>query len=525
MTPPLSIPLHSIIVRDRARDDNNHGDIAGLADSMKSIGSIHPIGLNQRKPENEQEEKIAHEGYVYDLIDGGRRYKAILRRAKDAPESCSTLHHGSYLDPRKLGFLFAAEVPKVKQKEAELDENLQRLDIGWQKNVLLVHEVHETKRALLGAKAHKWGEQQTASLLGPGYGKSSVNNALKLAKLIRDGDKEILACKTMSDALGLCLKRGEERALAELTKRLAPKASVGSKPADLTSILSPLNVNIQTTEPTKRGEPVYPNNMSPLVGMLPELKKQETHVEPVTIPLSTMFRLGDFRALMNPNLPDFQVDHVVTDIPYGIDMDNLDAKQVESVKNEHDVEQNVNQMQDFLQTMFAFVKPGGFCVFCYDLDHHEKLQTWARNAGWKVQRWPVIVAKTSACQNNAAQYNTTKNYEAIMYLRKNESSVLRRPGGGPQGSVRSYNFAAERLLYNNPFSKPFELWKDIYEDISFVGQSVLDPFCGEMSACRAAANCGRVPYGIEINEKHYTKGLDHMRTVYNLIHANNVKFV
>jgi len=522
MTPPLSIPLTAIIVRDRARDESNHGDIAGLADSMKSIGSIHPIGLSQRKPQNEQEEKIAHEGYVYDLVVGGRRYKALLRRAKDAPESCSTLHHGSYLDPRKLGFLFASEVPEVKRKEAELDENLQRLDIGWQKNVLLVHEVHETKRALLGAKAHKWGEQQTASLLGPGYGKSSVNNALKLARLIRDGDKEILTCKTMSDALGLCLKRGEERALAELTKRLAPKAAVGSKPADLTSILSPLNVNIITTkggDADAHARPLETNDRTGLVPPTPKvLSSGVGDVAPkVQVPLSSMFILADTMSYGWGS-----VDHIVTDIPYGIDMDNLDAKQIESVKAQHDVEQNLEMMPEFLRKAFDAVKPGGFCVFCYDLDHHEKLQAWALAVGWKVQRWPVIAAKSSACQNNAAQYNTTKNYEAIMYLRKSESSVLRRV---VNSSVRTYNFAAERQLYNNPFAKPFELWKDIYEDISFVGQSVLDPFCGEMSACRAAANCGRIPYGIEINEKHYTKGLDHMRTVYNLIHANNVTFV
>ncbi len=114
-----------------------------------------------------------------------------------------------------------------------------------------------------------------------------------------------------------------------------------------------------------------------------------------------------------------------------------------------------------------------------------------------------------------------------MILRKDERSILRHDPKHSfnNGCWKAYNFRAEQDLYSNPFSKPFELWKDIYDMIALPGQSVLDPFCGEMSACRAAANCGLVPYGIEINETHYRRGLEHMKAVYALIHKSNVEFV
>ncbi len=114
-----------------------------------------------------------------------------------------------------------------------------------------------------------------------------------------------------------------------------------------------------------------------------------------------------------------------------------------------------------------------------------------------------------------------------MILRKDSRSVLRHDPkfSFNNGCWKAYNFRAEQDLYSNPFAKPFELWKDIYDMIALPGQSVLDPFCGEMSACRAAANCGLVPYGIEINPTHYNRGLEHMKAVYALIHKSNVEFI
>lgn len=109
-----------------------------------------------------------------------------------------------------------------------------------------------------------------------------------------------------------------------------------------------------------------------------------------------------------------------------------------------------------------------------------------------------------------------------MILRKDEHTVLRSQ---QPSSVWSGDGAAERKLYNNPFAKPFELWKWIFDMVAFSGQTVLDPFCGEMSSSRAAANCGLVPYGIEINDKHYNRGLENMRKVYAVIHKSNVEFV
>lgn len=497
----MTILVSSIVEGNRARDQKKYGDLSGLKDSLLALGSIQPIVLSKR-PDG-----------CYDLVAGGRRTRAIKEMG------VKELHHGSVLDPAKLGFVFADEVPEDVRLEAELDENLHRLDMDWIDNVLLVEKIHHGKKAKQG----KWGYRQTAALLGVGYSAANVLHATHVAKMLRAGDKEILACKSLREALGIRLKRKEDEALAEMQRRANESRGSGptisiSGAGGTSSFLDTLNATTTRIETPSGFTAGIPTD---LLGVKITSAPQET-LPRVRIPLSSMFVCGDSLNSVMSSLPPDSFDHIVTDIPYGIDMDNLNVSNMAAVSATHEVEPNVEQMERFLVQSFALVKSGGFCVFFYDLDHHEKLQSWAEAVGWKVQRWPFIACKTSACANNAAQYNLTKNYEVAMFLRKDEKSVLRKQ---QPTSWKAYDFAAERKLYANPFAKPFELWKDIYSMIAFPGQKVYDPFVGEMSSSRAAANCGLVPFGSEISEQHFNRGLEHMKAVYALIHKSNVEFI
>lgn len=509
----MTIPFTSIIEGDRARKD--YGDLSGLKSSMSGpVGQIQSIVLSKNS------------NNTYDLIAGGRRYRSMKELG------VTELYHGSegIMTPGRYSYVFKDEVPPDLMREAELDENLYRLKPKWQEDALLIADVHEAKRKVEG---HKWGQRQTAELLGTGFGLSNVNYALRVAKLLRKGDEQILQCATMMDAMSVLVKRKEDEAVAEAVKRGTQRAASMSASSGTGSFLDEIKISFQPLR--KEGDVVLGQTdieKTALVKTAHSLVNQQGSADatfkpdasaspPIDIPLSKMFTCGDSISIMS-SMPEACVDNIVTDIPYGIDMDNLDDKQVADVKDEHDVSANVQLMKPFLEQAFRLIKPSGFCVFFYDLDWHEYLQATAEVIGWKVQRWPFIACKTSACKNQAPQYNTTKNYEVAMFLRRDEKTVLRKP---VPSSWKMYDFAAERSLYNNPFAKPFELWKDIYEAISFAGQTTLDPFCGEMSACRAAVNCGLVPFGIEIKEQHFNRGIEHMKAVYALLHKANVNFV
>lgn len=499
----MTIPFSSIIEGDRARKD--YGDLSGLKSSMQTVGQLQSIVLDHNRK----------------IIYGGRRYRCMKE------SGVTELHEGKegILEPGKFSYMLKENLTEDQLKEAELDENLYRLKPKWQEDALLIADVHEAKRKVEG---HKWGQRQTAELLGTGFGLSNVNYALRVAKLLRKGDEQILQCATMMDAMSVLVKRKEDEAVAEAVKRGTQRAASMSTSSGTGSFLDEIKISFQPLR--KEGDAPSSSNTQPAV-IVPNVgalsnadatfKPDASASPPIDIPLSKMFTCGDSISIMS-SMPEACVDNIVTDIPYGIDMDNLDDKQVADVKDEHDVSANVQLMKPFLEQAFRLVKPSGFCVFFYDLDWHEYLQATAEVIGWKVQRWPFIACKTSACKNQAPQYNTTKNYEVAMFLRRDEKTVLRKP---VSSSWKMYDFAAERSLYNNPFAKPFELWKDIYEAISFAGQTTLDPFCGEMSACRAAVNCGLVPFGIEIKEQHFNRGIEHMKAVYALLHKANVNFV
>jgi DNA modification methylase len=489
-----SIPITQIDEGQRYRKD--YGDLTFLKDSLGRLGSIHPIVLSREADGR------------YRLIAGGRRFRAYNEL------KVTEVFHASILDPTHLGYLFEDEVPEHRRREAELDENLGHLKTSWQEECVAIADLHELKRQ---QNDLKWGIVQTAHLLGKGYGKTNVNYAVRIAERLRAKEEEFLECDNMSDAIALLVKRKEEAALAELQRRAVSRVDTTS----LDSFLDTINIGSIAKPPTDDETLTAKDSLAIIAGATPESKPQ-TKTDKVVVPLSIMFRNEDFQKAAY-QFQDGYFDHVVTDIPYAIDMDMMDKfKKIDDVKDEHEVEVNFALFEPFLSSSYRLTKSGGFCIFFYDLEWHETLQALAEEVGWKVQRWPFIACKTSACRNSTAQYNTTKNYETFMLLRKDEQTVLRKQ---VPSSWKPYDFSAERKLYNNQFAKPFELWKDIYDMISIPGQKVWSPFCGEMSECRAAVNCGLIPFGSEINKNHYLRGLENMKGVYALVHKSNVEFV
>lgn len=503
--PMTSIPLTSITEGTRIRNKKNYGDLSGLIESLSTVGSIHPIVL-------------ARDGQTFTLVAGGRRFAAMTKMG------VKELWHGSVLNPEKLGFVYEEEVSEARRREAEIDENLYRLDVSWIDNTLAIADAHELHKA----KNLKWGFRQTAALFHDraGFSTANVKYAVTVAKHLRSGDKDFLACESFSDAISLHMKKNEDLALAELTRRNAAKTAaspivkidLGGTGSFLDEIRTSLGPKIDFAATSVITTPGALGKTEALA----KAKEIVATVEPVTVPLSSMLLHGDSLRVHMPSFPDASFDHIVTDIPYGIDMDNLTGN-VADVAAQHDVELNVSQMPLFLEQSFRLVKPRGFCVFFFDLDHWNLLQTEAKRIGWKVQDWPLIWVKTHNCQNQGPQYNYTKTYECAMVLRKDSETVLRKPR---PNAVWSGDGSAERKLYNNKFAKPFLLWKElIFDNIAFPGQTIYDPFGGEFSSCRAAVNCGLIPYASEIEEHHFVRGVENMKSVYALLHSSNVKFV
>lgn len=460
------IPATDIDVSGRARQD--YGDLQELADNIMEVGLIHPPTLTKKGNR---------------LIAGGRRTATIV-----GPLECDL-----------VPVVFRESMPLHMVRELELHENIKRLGMTWMEQVLLILDTHLLKKKSAVARQKTWYAKETGQLLGKSG--AHVSHALLVGKALRAGDKEVLECKSFGDAVKLLLKRKADEAIAfraQQTGLLVP-----NKP-QLRVGTGAVEVNLDD-----------PNHETPLSD---ESKPLPTQLIEIDYNLGT-FHYGDFREVMK-SIPDASIDHVVTDPPYGIDMANLDTyKDIDSIRDTHDVEQNISMFEPFLREAYRVIK-NGFCVFWYDLDHHEKLQAIAESVGFKVQRWPLVWIKTHACRNSAPDKNFTKSTEVAMVLRKGSASIQKPATKNwvmADGSV-------ERKLYDHPFVKPFEVWDFILSHIAYRGQSILDPFAGQMSGPRAFINCGMVPHAIELDPLHFVKGVDSVEKLVKQVAGGQVTF-
>jgi len=483
--PEQAILIHKswLDVKDRSRQD--YGDLKDLAESIATTGLIHPPTVSKRGDKD------------YILIAGGRRTAAMIMSGNDW-----------------LPVISFEDLPISQIVEMEGEENFRRLDMNWKERVFLIARGHELKVAEANETHKTWGMRDTGALLG--VSNASVSHAYQIRTFLIAGDQEICDAPSLRIAYEILLKRRENEAvrLKEGFTGAATKV-VGS------GFVGTINVNDIFNDLMDKPQVIEPNDPN-VLNLSDFATPSETQIlETKVFELSKLYFIGDCLEIM-PQFNPESVDHVITDIPYGIDMDNLDTiKNLDTVVETHQAEQNVSMMLPFLENAFRLLKPNGFCVFWYDLEHHEKLHNWAKQVGFKPQRWPLVWHKLHPCRNNAATKNYTKNVEFAMVLRKG-GAVLNKP---QSSCVVIGDSTAERKLYDNPFAKPAIVWRFIYEAIAYKGQVVLDPYCGQMSSIRAAIDLGLTPMGIELDPDHFYKGLNAIKKKLNEICNGQAQFV
>jgi DNA modification methylase len=244
--------------------------------------------------------------------------------------------------------------------------------------------------------------------------------------------------------------------------------------------------------------------------------------EATIIDLSSHYIKGDSIAFMNDVGNAERFDHIICDIPYGIDIENIDQhvgiKDIEIIKDEHTVEGNKQLFKDFFPAAFKCLKPNAFLITWCDAMLWQEMYDIAIGSGFKVQRWPFIWVKDYPCLNQMAQYNFTKSTEFAMVCRKGLITL-------PEKQSTNYIVAGRDEMQDelkHPFAKPFECWKRLIEAVSIENQSILDPFAGRCSSLLSGIRLGRDMYGVEINDAHYNAGLEHLKQFYTKLNPRTV---
>lgn len=126
-----SVPISEItIAANRQRKDFDPEALTDLANSISSVGLLHPIVLRETS-----------EGFI--LVAGERRLRA-LETLWLLGDGCR--HNGALIDPNEVPYVTLGELTPIEAEEAELDENLKRRDLTWQERAEALGRLHALRQ-------------------------------------------------------------------------------------------------------------------------------------------------------------------------------------------------------------------------------------------------------------------------------------------------------------------------------------------------------------------------------------------
>lgn len=456
----MLIPFSSLVVGERLRKD--YQNVTQLADSIANVGLIHPPAVR------------CNADGTYSLIAGGRRYAAIALLRERDPSLFAKL-------PVHVMFDAEADASRARCMEAELEENLQRSSMHWHEYVTGIATLHELKQRSAREADESWTTAMTGQLFNQSH--TSVRNALVIAKALRAGDKEILACENASAALAILTTRRLRAAEIEQEKRR--KAALDARQQQRA-------VAVVSSEPSI-GTPVSSSPNVPVddakLDRYEEACRRFIHAD------SLVFASGK----------ESFYDGIYCDPPYGIDVNNLNLKQIDVTAAQHDRDENIALFRPFLEAVWRMLKPESYAVLWCDPEHFTTHLRDAKDIGFRVMRWPLIACKPLG-KNEAAAYNVTKDCEfAFVVAKAGATLATRRSSQLVPWAWRT----GEAARYVHPFAKPFSAHSHILQTFWPRGARILDMCCGEGSSVLAGLELGYDMTGVDIVEAHIQRARRH----------------
>lgn len=506
-----TLPINEILVIDRQRLDM--GDLGSLRDSIRQFGLIQPIVVSQDKR----------------LIAGGRRLAAC-----------------QLLGKTDVDVVYRETLTEAELKLLELEENLQRKAETWQEETISVAAIHSLKRMAAALDGDDWGQMQTARMLGF-KSHCNVNYSLKVAARLNASKDDVLwKCTSLLEAWDQIWQEEQDRTNAELARRQSEnKIEIveeevpvyiqeienmleNSQPVGENDNVEISGLRLRTYDTLSKAEAqqLYISNNLNLSDKFEEYWefKQKQIEAKNTIDLSKILIHGDSIEYMYRGENAGRFDHIITDIPYGIDMDMLSQENtgmdIESTRKEHDVDYNIDLINNFFPAAFKCTNPHAFVITWCDAMLFSDMHYTATAAGFAVQRWPFHWIKPGG-MNQAAQYNQTKATEIAIICRKPGATRVVNTGLNYEACGKDDICDA----IDHPFAKPFKLWERLCTEVSIEGQLILDPFMGRGSGPVSMLQLKRRVIGVELNEAHYNAARYNVQNLHFLRLFSKAKFI
>lgn len=472
-TIPFKYPEQAILVAwDDVEQDNRErqalGDIDDLKESIIRYGLIQPPVV------------IPHEGgKPWKLTAGGRRMLAM--------KATGTTH---------FPVLSREMVKEAERLEMELIENMDRLAMTWQEETLLIARSHQLHKEAATELDSSWGTRETGKIMK--CSPTHVSHVLHVAQYLLNNDEEIVAASSVTDAYNILFKRRETECDALRAKQIRKNLGVKN---DEQAVVKAQQVKAMSLADMRAiGEGI--DSVFDLDKPLGEEERPDFFDDVKEFPLSEWLHKGDSVLEVLPSVKDETFDHIVTDPPYGINIESDYLSTTDKVIATHGKKDNESMFPEMMKQFYRTLRSGGFCIIWYDIEQDALLRRLAKECGFTAQMHPIVWVKTHSCKNQIAAINFTKQHETALVLRKG-ACALEKPG---ESNIVIADGSIERKMYSNPFAKPYAVWKHIITAISKPGQVIADPFAGQMSCPRAVLNLGRIPWACEFDEAHFDRG-------------------
>lgn len=420
------IPLSEIkISPTRQRKEFRHEEILSLAESIRANSLLHaPI--------------LRHDGDGYTLVAGERRLRAI----KNIYELDGTFSYDGRPVPAGLvPHTLLSDLSSLAAEEAELEENIRRIDLSWQERAAATARLAalRTAQAKLAGAPPPTAQDIALEVRGASTGSPGETTRREILVARHLADSDVAAASSVDEAFKILRKKEERKKVEELGERIGRTFNSSSHQA----------LNEDATE-----------------------------------------WLG--------KCPDGVFDVILTDPPYGMGADKFGDSGSEGT-GDHTYSDDFETFRRCLAASAAhfsrITKPQAHLYWFCDLDNFFLCRTAFQEGGWEVFRTPLIWYNPTGFRMPWVEYGPQRKYECILYGVKGKRRTRTK-------SPDVITFPRENTEAHAA-QKPAALFLDLLQRSCVPGDTVLDPFMGSGTIFPAAHELRVRATGIEIDLGNY----------------------